>query len=88
MSDATQRYRWYIIGCDRLNQTPLTEEEFGAVWQRYEDYAEMLKTAEKAGTLADIDGATRRDMERIIDADPMMKAVLIGQSESGCMPGV
>jgi hypothetical protein len=81
MADRTLEYRWYLVGCDRLGHTPLSLEVFEAKWQEYEDYAESLKQAEEAGTLARLEPVARLNMERKIQSDPLLKAVLVGQSE-------
>lgn len=74
-------YRWYLAGCNRLDRTPLSKEEFCTRWQQFEDYAETLKTAERDGKLLDLDPKWRANMEREIQNDPVTKAVLIGQAE-------
>ena len=81
MKDRSQEFAWYLLGCDRLDRTPVSREEFETLWQEYEDYAESLKSAESAGTLAELDHDARKKMEARIQADPLLKAVLVGQAE-------
>jgi hypothetical protein len=76
-----REYRWYLTGCNRLGQSPLSEAEFAARWQEYEDYAEQLKAAEAEGTEAQMDAAHRAEMQRRFKEDPFVKATLIGMSE-------
>ncbi len=76
-----REYRWYVTGCDRLGQTPLSEAEFAARWQEFEDHAERLKAAEASGTPPDVDARIREEMQRRIKDDPFVKAVLVGMAE-------
>jgi hypothetical protein len=57
------------------------------VWQIYEDHAESLKAADRSGTLTQIDPIRRVEMERRIQDDAILKAVLVGQAEETEMPG-
>ena len=79
--DLTREYGWYRTGCERLGQTPLSEVEFAARWQEFEDYAERLKTAETEGAVDEMDAAARGEMQRRIKDDPFVKAVLVGMAE-------
>lgn len=81
MTGREQEYRWYLIGCNRLGQTPLSEEDFAGQWQEYEDHAEKLKAAEVGGSLSALNAHERAEMQRRIQADPLFKAVLVGQAE-------
>lgn len=76
-----REYRWYLVGCDRLGQTPISEAEFSERWQAFEDHAETLKSADKRGTLLDVDVQARSDMQQRIKEDPFVKAVLVGMAE-------
>lgn len=78
-----REYRWYRIGCDRLGQEPMNEAAFAARWQEFEDHAEQLKAAEESGTAPAIDAGVRAEMQRRMQEDPFVKAVLIGMSEEG-----
>ncbi|HZT43730.1 MAG TPA: hypothetical protein VFA07_16305 [Chthonomonadaceae bacterium] len=81
MADLTREYGWYRTGCERLGQMPLAEAEFAARWQELEDHAERLKAAEAEGSVAEMDAATRAEMQRRIQDDPFVKAVLVGMAE-------
>ena len=81
MTGREQEYRWYLIGCNRLGHTPLSEEDFVRQWQEYEDHAEKLKAAEAGGSLPALDAQERARMQQRIQADPLFKAVLVGQAE-------
>ena len=80
-TDRQQEYRWYVLGCDRLDREPVSLCDFSELWQKYEDHAESLKLADKQGSLLTLDITERSKMEKQIQNDPMLKAVLIGQSE-------
>ncbi len=80
-SERSQEYKWYLVGCDRLDREPVSLGEFSELWQKYEDHAESLKLADKQGALLTLDSNRRSQMEKQIQNDPMVKAVLIGQSE-------
>ncbi|HLK56007.1 MAG TPA: hypothetical protein VKU00_05570 [Chthonomonadaceae bacterium] len=79
--ELTRTYVWYRTGCERLGQTPLSEAEFAARWQEFEDHAERLKEAEAEGSVAEMDPAARAEMQRRISDDPFVKAVLVGMAE-------
>jgi hypothetical protein len=81
MANREREYRWYRTGCDRLGQTPLDEAEFAARWQEFEDHAEKLKAAERAGAAPDIAAGVRAEMQRRMKDDPFVRAVLIGMAE-------
>jgi|GEM_PF-2225807 len=83
----TLEYRWYVKGCQRLDREPIPHDEFCRVWQIYEDHAESLKAADRSGTLTQIDPIRRVEMERRIQDDAILKAVLVGQAEETEMPG-
>jgi hypothetical protein len=82
MADREREYRLYKIGCERLGQTPLSETEFAARWQEFEDHAERLKAAEQTGTPPDVDAALRAEMQQRIKDDPFVRAVLVGMAEA------
>ena len=79
--ERNREYNWYLTGCSRLDREPLPLEEFSKIWQEYENHAEALKRAEKEGKLSSLDAANRVRMERKIQSDPILKAVLVGQAE-------
>ena len=81
MADLTREYGWYRTGCERLGQTPMTEADFTVRWQEFEAHAERLKAAEVEGSVAEIDAAMRAEMQRRIQDDPFVKAVLVGMAE-------
>ena len=82
MADREREYRWYRIGCDRLGQEPLAPAAFAAQWQEFEDHAEKLKAAEATGAPPEIDAGARAAMQRRIQDDPFVKAVLVGMAEA------
>ncbi|HZO91209.1 MAG TPA: hypothetical protein VFB38_22990 [Chthonomonadaceae bacterium] len=81
MAGREREYGWYRVGCDRLGQTPLSEAEFEARWQEFEDHAERLKAAEASGVPPDVDAAVRAEMQRRIKNDPFVRAILVGMAE-------
>lgn len=78
-----KEYHWYVLGCDRLGQSPVTPEEFAIRWQEFESHAEQLKTAEANGTLLKLDTANRAEMEARMKDDPFVRALLVGMAEEG-----
>ncbi len=83
MAGLEQEYGWYVVGCDRLGQTALSQPEFAARWQELEDHAERLKAADAGRTLTEMDARARGDMESRVKDDPFVKAVLVGMAEAG-----
>jgi hypothetical protein len=81
--DRSLQYRWYLTGCSRLDREPLPLDEFSVIWQEYENYAELLKQADRDKKIDALDASERIRMERKIQADPILKAVLVGQAEEG-----
>ncbi len=81
--DRSLQYHWYLTGCNRLNREPLPIDEFTVIWQEYESHAEMLKQAERDRKIDTLNASERIRMERKIQADPILKAVLVGQAEEG-----
>jgi 2-polyprenyl-6-methoxyphenol hydroxylase-like FAD-dependent oxidoreductase len=82
MAGHEREYRWYLTGCDRLGHTPLPEAEFAARWQEFENHAERLKQADKERTLENLEADLRAQMQRRIQDDPFVKAVLVGMAEA------
>jgi hypothetical protein len=76
-----REYRWYRTGCDRLGQIPLSEPEFEARWQEFENHAELLKRADQEHSLSSIETGVRTQMQNRIKDDPFVKAVLVGMAE-------
>lgn len=81
MTDKTQEYRWYLVGCDRLGYEPLSEPDFLTQWQALEDHAERLKVAQANDMLTELDLEQRTEMQQRMKADPFIKAILVGMSE-------
>jgi hypothetical protein len=80
MASYEREYRWYLIGCNRLGQQPVSQTEFSAEWLEYETIAERLKQADAQGTLALESDARRHVKERGKD-NPFIKAILVGMAE-------
>jgi hypothetical protein len=81
MAQREREYRWYRLGCERLGQTPLDEAAFEGRWQEFEDHAERLKAAEASKTAPDMDAAVRAEMQRRVQDDPFVRAILVGMAE-------
>jgi hypothetical protein len=82
MVEHEREYRQYLNGCNRLGQTPVSKEEFLTRWQEFEQYAERLKAAEEAGSVAEVDAVERAAMQQRAK-DPFVQALLIGMAEEG-----
>ena len=78
-----REYGWYMKGCNRLEQEPVSKEEFLTRWLEFEAFAEQMKAAEKTGTIADVDAAQRETMQSRVKSDPFVQAILVGMAEEG-----
>lgn len=78
-----REYHWYVIGCDRLGQKPVSEAEFRERWQEFEAHAEQLKAAEADNTLPELNIVRRAEMEKRVKDDPFVRALLVGMAEEG-----
>ncbi len=81
MAGREREYLWYLTGCERLGQKPLDEAEFDVRWQEFEDHAERLKTAQSEGKMGEVEASLRTAMQRRVQEDPFVKAVLVGMAE-------
>lgn len=82
MTTLHQEYQWYLTGCERLNYEVLPYEAFSERWQEFEDFAERLKSADEEKTLHDLDSLQRSNMQKRVNNDPYVRAVLVGMAES------
>ncbi len=78
-----KEYHWYVLGCDRLGQAPVSQKEFAGRWQEFEAHAEQLRAADANGTLLKLDAASRAEMEARMKDDPFVRAILVGMAEEG-----
>lgn len=74
-------YQQYLRGCQRLGQEAVTLEEFQRQWDRFEEHAEALRSAERAGSLASLPATDRAAMQQRVQNDPLVKALLVGMAE-------
>jgi hypothetical protein len=81
-----REYQRYRIGCLRLGAEPLPLEAFEARWEEFEAHAERLKEGEAAQSLTEIAPALRAEMQRRIQSDPFVRAILIGMAEENSAP--
>ncbi len=86
MPTLQQEYQWYLIGCERLDMDALGYEAFEARWQEFEEFAEQLKTAETEETLHTLDNQQRVLMQKRVNGDPFVRAILVGMAESNSTP--
>jgi hypothetical protein len=81
MAEYEREYQWYLTGCNRLDQIPVSKEEFLTRWQEFEHYAEQLKAADEANTVGEVDAAQRAEMQARVQDDPFVQAILVGMAE-------
>lgn len=83
MAEYEREYQWYLTGCNRLEQIPVSKEEFLTRWQEFEQYAERLKAAEESNAVAEVDAAQRAEMQARVKDDPFVQAIMVGMAEVG-----
>ncbi len=65
-----------------MNFIALSYEDFAERWQEFEDFAERLKSAEAGESLHTLDSVQRANMQKRVNDDPYVRAVLVGMAES------